>query len=103
MSSTVLRLGKASVPPLCYCGQASPLSNSRLLKKNINKLEHGQRKETKLIKDLEINPYGEHLRELDIFTLVKRKIRSGTIVIFAYLTAYDMENVASTLFGDSEG
>ena len=95
----VLTLFNALVRPhLEYCVQFW----SPYYRKDIEKLERVQRRATKLIPRLRNKPYEERLKELNLFSLEKRRLRGDLIEVFKMIRGFANVTISDYVTIDQE-
>ena len=95
----VLTLFNALVRPhLEYCVQFW----SPYYRKDIEKLERVQRRATKLIPRLRNKPYEERLKELNLFSLEKRRLRGDLIEVFKMIRGFANVTISDYVTVDQE-
>ncbi len=82
-----IELSKTAFTPL-YCALVRPRleyameANAPILRADINQLERVQRLATRLVRGLRHVPYEERLRQLNLFSLERRRLRADLIQAF---------------------
>ena len=88
-SKTKNRSSHYTNPSSAHMSNMSCNSGPKNLRRNIDKIEKIQRRATKMIPEIGNHSYHQRIKDLDLISLVQRRLRGQLIEVFKYLNEFN--------------